>query len=218
MPVHHTLILSSGGLRSLVATALVHSRAEKQRLSLLHLVDGRENAALRLRHAQRQAEHYHAGRVYELDLPHLYGHGHGKQPDGSPMGALLTPQTLITALAHAKLEQAGTVVWPIAFDADATAMARATEQIELCDHLAQTEAPDPAGEQRPRLEAPLLEMTDQQLVELGAQLDVDWTAAWTCMLAGEAPCHACLACRRRKQAFDKAGLIDPIEKRAPAHR
>ena len=211
MAAPHVIILNSGGLRSLVATALVRQERQKQRLTLLHVVDGRDNASVRLNYAERQGEQYRAGRVDELDLPHLFGHGHGKHPDGRPMGPLVTPQLLLGALAHARLYQAGRLVWPGAVDAEARAMAGATQQIELCDHLSEVEA-DP----RPSLEAPLVEMSDQQIVQLGAQLEVDWRLAWSCLLAGDAPCHACPGCRRRRRAFDQAGMTDPIERRAPA--
>lgn len=206
MAAPYTIILNGGGLRSLVASALVRGETQKQRLGAIHLVDGRPNGGLRLTHAQRQAEQYRLGGLVELDAPHLFGHGHGRQPDGRPMGALVTAQMLLAGLEHAWLVQAERVVWPGSCGGDARLMAQVTEQIELCDHLADLEL-----EARPRVEAPLLEMTDQQLVELGAQLQVDWTLAWSCLLAGEAPCHACSSCRRRKAAFEKAGLIDPIE-------
>lgn len=204
------VILSSGGLRSLVAAGLVRGESAKQRLTLVHLVDGRDNARVRLAYAQRQAEH-HRATLAELDLPHLFGHGHGKQPDGRPVGALALPQAILAALGHAWLNQAEQVVWPGSCNAEARGLARLTEQTELCEHLLALE-PEP----RPALRCPLIEMTDQQIVELGAQLGVDWELAWSCLLAGEAPCLACVGCRRRKAAFDKAGLSDPIEQHMPA--
>ncbi len=212
MAAPHTLILNGGGLRSLVATALVRRETAKQRVTLLHVVDGRHNSHLRLTHTQQQAEHYRVGQVTEVALPHLYGHGHGRHPDGQPMGALVLPQMLLAAMEQAWLEQAERVVWSGSSRGDVRQMAQLTEQLELCAHLVELE-----GEPHPQLSSPLLEMTDQQIVELGAQLEVPWTLAWSCLLAGESPCHACQGCRCRKAAFDKAGLVDPIEQRAGAH-
>lgn len=210
MATPRVVILSSGGVRSLVAAAMVRGDSTKQRLTLVHVVDGRDNARIRLAYAQRQAEH-HRATLAELDLPHLYGHGHGKQPDGRPLGALVLPQAVLAALEHAWLAQAERVVWPGSCNGEARALGRITEQIELCEHLLALEA-----EPRPALESPLAEMTDQQIIEFGAQLGVDWELAWSCLLAGEAPCLACMGCRRRKAAFDKAGLTDPIEQHMPA--
>lgn len=200
------VILHSGGLRSLVATALALREHEPARVNLLHLVDGRENAAIRIDHLHRQAEHYQIRRVREVDVPHVYGHGHGKQPDGQPVGPLATAQHLTIALAHARLHQAGHVIWPIACEAETGAMARATELMQLINQVADLDPPP-----MPQLEAPLLELSSQQVIELGAQMHVPWELAWSCLTAGESPCRMCPACRRRKAAFTKAGLTDPLD-------
>jgi len=210
MPTPHTLILHSGGLRSLVATGLAIENDEKTRLSLLHIQDGRDNAQERLDHAHRQAEHFGITKVHQLDLPHLYGHGHGKGPGGEPLGPLVGPQILLAALATARLCHAERVIWPASFDADFNAVARATEQALLADQSGDHDL----GEV-PRLETPLLELSDRQVVELGAQLYVPWNLSWTCLGSAQMPCRACPGCRRRKTAFQAAGVVDPIEK--PAH-
>ena len=116
---------------------------------------------------------------------------------------LTRPQLLLAGLAEARHQQAEAVIWPVSLNGDAQQGAQATEQSVLCEHLAESES-----EQTPRIETPLLEMTDQQVVELGGQLGVDWQLAWTCTRPGEHPCRACGGCRRRQQAFDKAGIVD----------
>ena len=122
------------------------------------------------------------------------------------MGTLTRPQLLLAAVAEARHQQAEAVVWPVSLNGDSAAIALATEQAVLCEHLAEAEV-DTAG-QTPRIETPLAEMTDQQVIELGSQLGVDWKLAWSCNRAGEQPCMACAGCRRRSQAFDKAGVVD----------
>ncbi|MEX2388387.1 MAG: hypothetical protein WD534_10930, partial [Phycisphaeraceae bacterium] len=69
------VILNGGGLRSLVATALALREHEPAQVNLLHLVDGREHAAVRIEHLHRQSEHYQLRRVREVDMPHVFGHG-----------------------------------------------------------------------------------------------------------------------------------------------
>ncbi|MFA9479242.1 7-cyano-7-deazaguanine synthase [Phycisphaerales bacterium AB-hyl4] len=200
------VILHSGGLRSLVATALMLREHEPAQMNLLHLVDGRENAATRIEHLHRQAEYYQLRRVREVDVPHVFGHGQGKQPDGQPTGPLATAQQLLVGLAHARLHQIGRVLWPMACEGEAAAMARATEVMQLVNQLADLDPPP-----MPRLESPLLELNSQQVIELGAQLQVPWKLAWSCLHPGESPCRMCPACRRRKAAFTKAGLADPLD-------
>ncbi|HEX7009683.1 MAG TPA: 7-cyano-7-deazaguanine synthase [Phycisphaeraceae bacterium] len=204
----HLLILNSGGLRSLVATALTLSQVDRRRVTFLHVVDGRANAPVRLDHLHRQAEHFQIDRVLEVDMPHLYAHGQGRTAEGGAAGPLVGPQLLLTAMAQAHLHHAGRVIWPISCNSEVRAVAQATERMMLCNQLAETEfSPGPC----PYVEAPLLELNDQQVIELGAQMGVPWGLSWSCAGAGESICRTCPACRRRNTAFTKAGLADPLE-------
>ena len=209
----HVMILNNGGLRSLVATAIARAQDPAPRLTLLHIDDGREARATRIVHVRRQAKNLGVTRITELSIPHLYGHGYGQLPDGGPMGVLARPQLLLAALAEARHQQAGSVVWPISVNGQTREAAQATEQAMLCEHLAQTEQ-EPA----PRIDTPLAEFTDQQVIELGGQLEVDWTLAWCCNRPGERPCRACAGCRRRHTAFDRAGIVDTLVEQVAAVR
>ena len=201
----HLLVLHNGGLRSLVASALLLSDDPPPRLTLVHIDDGREARLTRRQFVRKQAQALGVTRITELAVPHLFGHGYGRAPDGGPLGMLTRPQLLLAALTEAKHQQAEAVVWPVSVNGDVQAGALATEQAVLCEHLAEAEA-----EQTPRIETPLAEMTDQQVIELGGQLGVDWKLAWSCARPGEQPCMACAGCRRRTQAFDKAGIVDTL--------
>lgn len=209
----HLAVLHNGGLRSLVACALLLSDDPPPRLTLIHIDDGREARLTRRNFMRKQAQALGITRVTELTVPHLFGHGYGRAPDGGPLGMLTRPQLLLAALAEARHQQAEAVVWPVSVGGDAQQGALATEQAILCEHLAETEA-----EHTPRIETPLVEMTDQQVIELGGQLGVDWKLAWTCARPGEQPCMACAGCRRRSQAFDKAGIVDTLVALAGAGR
>jgi hypothetical protein len=208
MASNHVVILSGGGVRSLVATALTLESNDSPRATFLHIADGRDNHEIRLKHVKRQAEHFGSGRVRELVMTHLFGHGHGMGPDNTPMGSLVAVQLLTAALSHARFGQASCVIWPAAYNLDDQAMARATEQGMLCEQFAQLEAVP-----MPELETPLLEMSDQQVIELGSQLQVPWHLAWCCLMANEQPCRICPGCRRRKNAFEEAGIIDPLDQK-----
>ena len=201
----HLVVLNNGGVRSLVACTLLISDEPAPRLTLVHIDDGRDARLTRRSFMRKQAQALGITRMTELAIPHLFGHGYGRAPDGGPLGQLTRPQLLLAAIAEARYQQAEAVVWPISVNGDATQGAAATEQAVLCEHLAQNEA-----ESSPRIETPLAEMTDQQVIELGGQLGCDWSLAWSCSRPGETPCQACGACRRRSQAFEKAGVIDPL--------
>lgn len=201
----HVMILNNGGPRSLVATALALGEEPAPKVTLLHIDDGREARASRIGYVRRQAKAMGITRVTELSMPHLYGHGYGQLPDGGPMGVFARPQLLLAALAEARHQQAGLVIWPVSVNAVTREAAQATEQAVLVEHLAQAEQ-DPS----PRIDTPLAEFTDQQVVELGGQLGVDWALAWCCVRPGEKPCRACAGCRRRHTAFERAGLVDTL--------
>lgn len=204
VPTTHLAILSSGGLRSLVATALAMQGPEKVRVTLIHILDGRDNAVTRLAYVRQQAEALGITRVSEIDLPHVFGGGQGVDAEGRPIGTLVGPQRLMAGIAHARQAQAQRLTWPMSADGDVKAIGRATEQMVLCGHLCDLE-----GVPMPAIDAPLLEYTDQQIIELGGQLGTSWHLAWSCLGSGERPCRSCAGCRRRAAAFDEAGVLDP---------
>lgn len=205
-----TLILHSGGLRSLVATALAAAEAQKPKLALLHLMSPQPNAAVRLDHVRRQAEHYQIKRVFELDLPRTIPMHVAKAGDRetSEPTFLQSPQVLLIALAQAAQVGASRVIWPVSYDGDVRHAGHATELAVLATHLAEADL-DLAGHPTPSIETPLAEFTDKQVIELGGQLDAPWTLAWSCQGHANAPCQACDPCRRRHHAFEAAGLVDP---------
>ena len=46
----------------------------------------------------------------------------------------------------------------------------------------------------------------------GGKLGVDYALTHTCYEGTEIPCGLCGACQERKEAFDKAGMVDPLVK------
>jgi 7-cyano-7-deazaguanine synthase len=206
MATQPTVILASGGIRSLVATAVLTAAAERHKLVMIHIKDGRANAPVRLEHLRKQADHYRVAKTIELELPHLQTEGftHEKDEPGSP---LTRPQMMLVALAQAIEVGASRLIWPVQVHGDYDTIARITEQLVLLQHLAQLECPS-----LPTIETPLLELTDAQMIELGGQLDVPWQLAWTCTIRNDQPCRICDACRRRHAAFEAAGVTDPLER------
>ena len=140
-------------------------------------------------------------RFAELPLPHVFAVRPSHDPQGRPIGRLAWPQLLLAAMGYAMSYQIDRVVWPVSVDADPEATARAIETTLLASQLAETDTDSP-----PRIETPLLELSDKQVVELGAQLGVDWSLAWSCLRPGRSACGGCAACRRRRAAFAEAGV------------
>ncbi|MCC6682361.1 MAG: 7-cyano-7-deazaguanine synthase [Phycisphaeraceae bacterium] len=211
----HVVVLNSGGLRSLVATALAKAERPDIRVTPVHMIDGRDNADVRRQHLHKQAEFLQLPRVAELHATHLYGPGLARSADGTLNAQLAMPQMLLAAQDYARCHQAERVIWPASYNGRHQAVALAAERMQLLEHLA-----DVGGTPMPQLQAPLLELTDQQVIELGAQMQVPWALAWSCQrktTSGGERCGACAPCRRRHEAFMAAGIEDPIELAASVH-
>jgi 7-cyano-7-deazaguanine synthase in queuosine biosynthesis len=216
MARHHAVILVGGGLRSLVATSAVVLEEPKPRVTLLYFRDGRSNTAARAAYVKKQAEYFEINRVVEVSLPRLEdGGASGQQGSDVAVVPLLRPQILLTGMAQALAFKADRLIWPVQSGADFTVVSKLTEQVTLAMHLMQLEAF--TNTKLPVVETPLLDLSDQQLIELGVQMGVPWELGWTCLLRGQEPCRVCDACRRRQAGFDSAGLWDPqINQSQPA--
>lgn len=61
-----------------------------------------------------------------------------------------------------------------------------------------------------RVHVPLAEKSKKQVVELGTELGVDFAHTWSCYRGGELACGECPTCVERKDAFEAAGMDDPL--------
>ena len=64
----------------------------------------------------------------------------------------------------------------------------------------------------PEVLLPLAGMTKVEVVRLGAKLRVPFELTWSCWVDGDAPCGACVSCKDRAEAFEKAGVKDPASR------
>ncbi len=206
-----TVILSSGGMRSFAAAAIAATAQDKPRLILLHVLDARDNARVRSQHVHQQAEYFKIKTVIETELPKPKAklQDTSQEPHATP---LLHAQVLIQGLAQATDLGANRLLWPAQVNADFDKTSRVFEQTVLAQQLAKIDHPFAAT-----LETPLLELSDQQLVELGGQMGLPWQMAWSCMTRGDKPCRVCTGCRRREAAFEAAGMTDPASSPVPIH-
>lgn len=61
------------------------------------------------------------------------------------------------------------------------------------------------------LHCPFLAMSKADIVRLGADLAVDFQATWSCYEGGELHCGRCGTCVERREAFQRAGVLDPTQ-------
>ena len=60
-----------------------------------------------------------------------------------------------------------------------------------------------------QIEAPFVSKSKGEIVMLGQRLGVDYQHTWSCYQGGEKHCGKCATCQERKEAFVKAGVVDP---------
>lgn len=204
---NHVLMLHSGGLRSEVAARLLLDEQPQPRLTLMFVRDGRANERQRLESAVRLIESLPTTnvRLTELNLPSLFGVRNSSKQQTHEPPTLAWAQLLIPTMAYAAEHRIERVVYPGSVNGDARAMAALSETLLLSEQLASVES-----DLLPRIETPLLELTDQQIVELGGQLDAQFKSTWTCLADQSHACGICPACKRRRDAFDRAGIEDPV--------
>ncbi|MCL4799882.1 MAG: 7-cyano-7-deazaguanine synthase [Burkholderiales bacterium] len=60
-----------------------------------------------------------------------------------------------------------------------------------------------------RLATPFVDLAKADVIGLGARLGVDYATTYSCLLGYAAHCGRCPQCRKRREAFAAAGLIEP---------
>lgn len=60
------------------------------------------------------------------------------------------------------------------------------------------------------IEAPLVDLSKAEIVELGEELQAPLELTWTCYEGGPEACGRCDACQLRLQGFAEAGVEDPL--------
>jgi len=58
--------------------------------------------------------------------------------------------------------------------------------------------------------APYLDMTKGEVCRRGVELAVPFETTWTCYVGGKTPCGKCGSCTERQEAFEFAGVVDPL--------
>jgi 7-cyano-7-deazaguanine synthase len=64
-----------------------------------------------------------------------------------------------------------------------------------------------------RIILPLSRLRKAQVIKLGKRLGVPFELTWSCQESEDAPCMKCHSCLLRRQAFQKAGIEDPLDEK-----
>ncbi len=69
------------------------------------------------------------------------------------------------------------------------------------------------GSDRIKIEVPLLHISKVEEIKVGERLGIDWSSTWTCYHGEDLACGSCPSCILRREAFEKASVVDPIKYR-----
>jgi 7-cyano-7-deazaguanine synthase in queuosine biosynthesis len=206
MSKQHVVILSAGGMTSLIAAGAIASQADPPAMTFVHFADGHGVDSARSNYAARQASHFDA-RFVELELGQVDSSQVGLPTlaeDKVPTVTQSRGRLLLAGLGVARRLGVERVVWAAQFNGDIAKIATASEQVIVVQQLAEL-----SDENCAAIDTPFMSLTDQQLVELGAHLSVPWDIAWTCTQRSDQPCQTCSQCNSRWASFDEIGIVDP---------
>ncbi len=222
--------LVSGGLKSAVMVALERSRHD---LLLVHVQAGTRVAAAEQAAFARLCRALNMPRQIIVPLPHVAqlsgeplmeseatagdapsqpGWGDGYIP--GLMATMLDVALLCAIRSGAGRILVGTCELPDPQQPlDQSPPDQRREYLQIFNDLAAAALP---GAVAPRVHAPLMDLSLEEIVRLGRRLNAPLADAWSCLTAGDAACGECSACRRRAAAFAQAGLPDPALETARA--
>jgi 7-cyano-7-deazaguanine synthase in queuosine biosynthesis len=207
------IVLNSGSLNSLVATAL----ASQKYRPIFVLAEMGVSPSARFRTAyDAQVAHFKPYREHTLPMTFLAAtraaSGGGASSADPRQQGLLAPQLvellpiLFAAASLAAHYQASTIYLGLRVGPAADDLAQATEFIQICNELLQI----PCGLRELEIHAPLLELEPWQVVDVGTQINAPLEKGWSCLEVTAEACGLCRGCRVRQQAFEAAGRYDPL--------
>ena len=214
MPKTTAVVLSSGGLHSLIAAGLA---SREHRIAMVHIKDGRVTALKALDAFEKQVAHFKPVKYWVVDgayqrqmmLPAEVA-GSVQTTSSDPQGNLIPLrelQLLAVGAGFARQLRAEALVWGIQQDSTAPdALARNIEVVQIMNQLLEILSPDA----RTIIKTPLVGLEDQQVIELGYQMGLPLASSWTCQMDLAVPCMSCPACAWRTRAFRAAQLADPL--------
>ncbi len=137
---------------------------------------------------QRQAAHF--------GVDHLVGPGldAGRTPPPSGPRAIGEGRLLLDALLASSQWRCGRIIWPCQGGRDLDRIAEVQEIVACISHIARLDTAWRAV--GPEIRTPLLDCTDEQIMDLIGASGVGLSLSWWCEGQGTSPCGGCGPCRR----------------------
>ena len=195
------VLLTGGGMDSLVALAALFQEFDRDGILLLHANYGQTAGPREWEAVLAQAKHYGLQHPIEMLLLTLYG---STMTGGEPVRPDMphyVPNRNMILIAYAAAAAARLDCHRVAggWQAGDTSCPDVQPQfIHLVERALQVGMDMPF-----RVLSPVGPLTKYQVVCLGSGLKVPWHLAWSCFEGDEEPCGECLGCTRRELAFKR---------------
>lgn len=212
------VVLVSGGMDSLVTAALAQATYQT---AFLHVDYGQRTEEKELRCFRSLVRHYQPWRHRVIEMPWLGAIGgsaltdkeldvphEGIDPTTIPITYVPFRNTLLLSagVAWAEVMEADLILYG-AVERDSSGYPDCRQNyVEAFNRVIATGT----ARGRIRLEAPLITMSKAEIVLLGARLKVPFELSWSCYGDSHLACGTCDSCRLRREAFQQAGIADPI--------
>ena len=206
MPRLCTLLIDYGDFPSLVAATIL-SRPDEA--VILHPRGHDAGAAGREAAAMRHGEVLDVGGFLVDGIPEPVGGGSMSDPQRNE--ALDDACVLMRAAAAADRLGCSKILWPRQEGPDAERIGQAVQRANLVADVVQVGAGG-TSTRRLVIDLPLVDLTDQRLVDLADEGGAPMRAFQPCSAGGgttATPCERCDGCRRWQAAFDAAGVAWP---------
>jgi len=205
MAASDIMLIDRGDLASLVALGL---ETMPRGLVIWHPVETWGPHESRRLVAERHAEVFGAQELLIADMAEAGLQPHAEQ-SGPRQGLLL-----LTALSLAQDLGCAKLVWPVHGGNDPERIGRSVALAQLASEMAETDHDGSAV----AVSLPVVDLSDEQLVDLADDLSVPIQDFWPCERTAEHPCGSCPECVRWMGAFEQLGLPWPWSRLAVATR
>ena len=199
MSNHATLLVSLGDLPSLVA---LHLQSRDRNVVLWHPAAHHQGAPAQ-QTAIEQAANWRG--VQELIIDETSNPAYLNANNAARFDSLPLIDQLTRATAAAREFNCRTITWPLACGSDITVMTLAAETVQLFSLGANVNTELATID----FDLPVIDLTDEQIVELAEDGQVTADGWWPCIASSDEPCNACTGCTRWKAAHEKHGAAWP---------
>lgn len=223
------MVLCSGGVDSTTCLGMAVDKYGLENVTALTISYGQKHTK-EIESAKKVAEYYGVEHLY-LDLEKIFrysdcsllAHSDKEIPqesyaqqiqktDGKPVSTYVPFRNglFLSSAASIALSKGCDVIYYGAHSDDAAGSAYPDCSDEF--NKAMNQAIYIGSGKQLKVEAPFINLTKAQVVEIGLKLKVPYEYTWSCYMGGDKLCGVCGTCIDRKKAFEANGVTDPLIK------